>query len=89
MSTVLSSKNGVKARKRKRCTFCHEPIEAGDLKDVRSGVSYGDFWTMHMHPKCHTYEGKNGTVDIEWYEDGFEPAFKRADAIEYAKSLKQ
>jgi hypothetical protein len=86
MSDILSSKNGVTARKRKQCCFCEEMIEIGDLKDVRNGVTCGDFWAMHMHPECHIYEGKKGTVDPDWYEDSWGPAFARADAIEYAKT---
>ncbi len=58
-------------------------IEVGQLKDVRSGVDCGDFWTMHMHPECHAYERKPGVVDFEWYEGGWEAAFDRKDAIAF------
>lgn len=83
--SVLSSKDGVKARKNKRCTLCGELISVGELKDVRSGVDFGDFWTMHMHPECHKYEEKRPSpVEWEWYEDsGGEPAFDRKDAITF------
>lgn len=83
MSTVLSSKDGVRNRKRQYCCFCCEVIQPGELKDIRSGVSDGQFWTMHMHPECHQYEQMPGVVSDEDYEDlgMLEPVFSRADAI--------
>lgn len=87
MSTCLSSKDGVRARKQKWCALCNEPINVGDLKDVRSGVGDG-FWTMHMHPECHRYEqSPEKPVDWEWYECGGEPAFERAEAARYVAGL--
>jgi hypothetical protein len=81
VSYSLSSKDGVKARKRYRCCLCGEGIEAGELHDTRSGIQAGDgWWTMRMHPGCHAYESRK-TVDPEWYEDISDPAFRRADAI--------
>lgn len=82
MSTVLSSKDKVKARKPHRCCLCGELINAGDWQATRSGVRDGDMWTMHMHPECYAYEQKPGTVDSDWYEDVSEPAFARPDARE-------
>ena len=84
MSVVLSSKEGVRARKNHRCVLCTERIAAGDLYDVRKGAADDGMWTMHMHPECHKYEQKPGTVDPDWYEDGYEPAFPRAEAIAFA-----
>jgi hypothetical protein len=82
MSELLDWKDGVKARKRTRCDLCGELIEAGDMKDVRSGVVPGEgFWKMNMHPECHAYEKMPGSVDIEWYEDIMDPAFDRKKAI--------
>ena len=81
MSTFLSSKNGTKARKPRRCCLCGERIEVGDTKDTRTGVSDGSVWTMNMHPECHTHEQRPGVVDPEWYEDVCEPAFSRAEAV--------
>jgi len=85
MSSILSEKNGVKARKKHRCCLCGEVINAGDLYDIRKGVNDGDMWSMHMHQECHAYEQKHGTVDADWYEDGAlnEPAFERADALNF------
>lgn len=79
MST-LRQWNVARSRKRKWCSLCHEMIEAGDAKVCRSGTNGGDFWTMHMHPECEAYESRE-TVDADWYEDGFDPAFSRQDAI--------
>ena len=85
MSTVLSERNGVKARKVKRCCLCGERIEVGALKDVRTGVECGDMWTMHMHPECHRYEQtpevRQRLHNDDWYEDVSEPAFDRAEAL--------
>lgn len=86
MSQVLSSKNGVKARKQCRCCLCGERINVGDIKDVRSGVDSGDMWTMNMHPECHKYETDSGTFDTDWYEDVSDPAFKREDAIKFCET---
>ncbi len=80
MSTLLSSKNGVKARKPHRCCLCGERIEVGDTKDTRTGISDGQVWTMQMHPECHAYEQRTGVVDPDWYEDVSDPAFSRAGA---------
>lgn len=81
MSTYLSSKDGVKARKPHRCCLCGERINVGDTQDTRTGVGDGVMWTMHMHPECHAYEKETGTVDPDWYEDVSEPAFERAEAL--------
>ena len=81
MSTVLSQKEGIKARKTHQCVFCQELINAGELYDKRNGVDGGDMWTMKMHPECHAYERKVG-VDSDWYECVYDPAFARKVAIE-------
>ena len=83
MSTVLSEKDGIKARKTHQCVFCQELINAGELYDKRNGVDGGDMWTMKMHPECHDYERKVG-VDSDWYGCGCgcDPAFTRQTAIE-------
>jgi hypothetical protein len=78
--SFLSQYNIAKCRKRKRCALCHEMIEAGEPKVVRNGTDGGDFWTMHMHPECEAYESPK-TVDADWYDGGFDPAFSRAEAI--------
>lgn len=85
MSTCLSSKNGIKAKKRHRCCLCGELIHAGETYDLREGVESGEgFWKMKMHPECHAYEQKPGTVDYEWYEDGLLGlAFEREEARDY------
>lgn len=80
MSTVLSTRDGTKARKPHRCCLCGDRINVGDIQDTRTGVDCGDIWTMHMHPECHAYES-NDTVDPDWYEDVSEPAFERSYAI--------
>ena len=77
MSTCLSSRNGVKARKRHYCDLCGEVIVPGGFYDTRTGVDGSDMWTMKMHPECHTHEQKPGTVDPFWYDDITEPAFDR------------
>ena len=87
MSLCLSSKDGVKAKKRHRCEFCFEPIMPGDLYDKRTGVEPGDgHWTMHMLPECHAYEST-----ALWpydYEDMSDPVFTRTEAIAFAISPK-
>lgn len=88
MNICLSSKNGVKSRKKKRCDLCGEIINVGDLKDTRTGVDGGDMWTMHMHPECHAYEQIPGIVDEYWYDDIYDKAFERKDAIAAYKKLK-
>lgn len=76
MSTCISSKDGVIARKQHRCVLCGEPILVGDKYDQRNGVGDDGFWSVRMHPECHAYES-NDTVDPDWYEDVSEPAFER------------
>ncbi len=84
MSTLLSSKNGIKARKPHDCCLCGERINAGDTQDTRTGVNEDGPWTMHMHPECQAYEQHPGTVDEDWYRDISEPAFTRADALTFS-----
>lgn len=86
MGICLSEKNGVRARKKKQCALCHEPILPGELKDIRSGVNGSDFWTMHMHPECHAFESVPGAVCSDWYDEPDYPAFERANAIAYRDS---
>lgn len=76
MSQVLSSKDGVLARRRHRCCLCGEAIQAGERYDSRKGVNSDGFWTMRMHPECQDYESPE-TVPWDWYEDVSEPAFTR------------
>lgn len=96
MSQVLSSKEGVRARKDHQCAFCFEIIFAGDLHDTRNGVEPGEgFWTMRMHPECHQYEQhgtregwdgrKEKVVDMDWYEDASDEAFPRCEAIAFQR----
>lgn len=80
MSTCLSERKGVRARRTYRCALCGELIEAGSRYDKRAGVNYGDFWEMKMHPECHAFES-SGAVDSDWYEDCSDPAFSRRDAL--------
>jgi hypothetical protein len=98
MSTYLSSKNGVKARKPHRCCLCGARIAVGEIHDTRTGVIEGDgFWTMRMHPDCHLFEqhGKRidyagrtvCVVDPDWYEDTSDPAFDRSEAKAFAEKL--
>lgn len=89
MSTMLSFKDGVKARKKHRCCLCGESIAVGEIHDTRTGVDGGDgFWTMRMHPECQAYEQspkmRDLLYDSDWYEDVSEPAFARAAAKAYA-----
>lgn len=81
------------ARKNHRCDLCGERIQVGTHHDIRSGVSYGDFYTMRMHPECHRYEQHGRvrdwkgdlvrTVNSDWYEDIHDPAFNRSDVHAY------
>lgn len=82
MSTLLSFKDGITARKPHRCCLCGDQINKGAIQDVRTGTCDGSVWTMHMHPECHAYEQKPGIVDPDWYEEISEPAFDRTQALE-------
>jgi hypothetical protein len=81
VSTTLSCKDSVKARKNHCCVLCGERINAGEIHATRTGVNPDGLWTMHMHPECVAYEAMPGNVDPDWYEDVSDPAFYRADAI--------
>lgn len=86
MSTLLSWKDGVRARKKHRCVLCVEPINAGELYDIRTGVDQGDCWTMKMHPECQAYERIPGAVCEDWYDDICEAAFTREQALAATKN---
>ncbi len=81
MSTLLSSKEGVKARKLHRCCLCGQRIAVGESHDTRTGVGDG-MWTMRMHPECHRYEQtpEMRRALADWYEDVSDPAFERSEA---------
>jgi len=83
MSTFFPDRNGVRARKQKRCCLCGERIDIGELKDVRKGIYDGSVWTMEMHPECHVFEKNGGVKDQDWYEDIADPAFDRSDALAF------
>lgn len=88
MSTYISSREGVKARKQYRCCLCGEGIAVGELHDTRTGIQAGDgFWTMRMHPECHAYEQTPEMREalVDWYEDISEAAFERKDAVAFAR----
>lgn len=75
MSTVLSDSTR-RAAKRHRCTYCDQLIEVGELHGHRTGVSYGDFWTMRFHPECDDWASKNWKADdYEFHTPGDD--FKR------------
>lgn len=54
MTTVFTDSTHA-AAKRYQCYYCGQPIEKGESYGRRTGVSYGDFWTMHYHPECDDY----------------------------------
>jgi len=90
MSTILSTRDGVKSRKPRRCTLCGERIEIGEAHNTRTGVDCGDIWTMRMHPVCEAYEQSpemRANLD-EWYEDVSDAAFTRAEALAHADKNK-
>lgn len=79
MSGVLSSKNGIRAKKRHECVFCEERINVGELYDYRCGINNeGDFFTMHMHPECQEKDDDMPYHEREeWYENPDGPLFDR------------
>lgn len=68
MSTELTSKDIKKCRKKHRCGWCGEWIEAGDPAHYRSGIYEGDFFTEYMHPGCW-----NALLHSDLYDKEFEP----------------
>lgn len=82
MSTILSDKPGIRCRKKCQCIFCFEAIMPGDCYDYRTGVSYGDFWQMKMHPECNAYA--HAILDEEDYECLSDKSFERGAAMLHA-----
>ena len=58
MSTVLTSSTRV-AHKPHHCYYCGESIAIGDKHEYRTGVNYGDFWTMRAHPECDAWANEH------------------------------
>lgn len=83
MSAILSSKDGVKAKKRHQCCFCFEMIEVGEVYNYRAGAEGGDFWTMHMHPECDALADATFTRDD--YYDLSDKSFDRPKPIESSR----
>lgn len=84
--SFLSQRNVASSKKRKVCPLCGTLIEIGSPKVVRNGTDGGDFLSMHMHPECEAYEHAPGAVDPCWYDDFYERAFERSEAIEFVKA---
>lgn len=82
-STVITCKNGVKARKPYRCDLCGDLIVSGARHDTRTGISPDGWSTMRMHPECHVYEQVPGVVDRDWYEDISDAAFSHRQALDH------
>ena len=79
MSSVLSSKNGIRSRKKRLCHLCEKCINIGDLYDQRRGINLdGDFYVMNMHPECQAKELDMSYEEREyWYECPDGPLFDR------------
>jgi len=41
-----------RTRRRRRCDWCLEHINAGDPSVVECGTFEGDFWSGRYHPEC-------------------------------------
>ena len=68
MSTVQLTEKELTCRKRHRCTWCGEQIEAGEKAHYRSVVHEGDFFSEHWHPECWTAMiGSDLGYDDEFY----------------------
>jgi hypothetical protein len=81
MSTILTDKQGVKARKNHRCIFCCEGIPVGSIYDYRTGSDCGDFWQMRMHPECNKFSHDHWNEDWEDSLGCDGPEFSRREAI--------
>ena len=68
MSVELTSKQ-VKCRKKHRCDWCGEVIEASYEAHYRTGIHDGEFFTEYMHPECWDALGKS---DLG-YDDNYYP----------------
>jgi hypothetical protein len=79
MSTCLSHRPGIVARKLHQCAFCCTRIEVGSKYDRTCGVSEGDFWTTHAHPECtEKFDSLPHFEKEEWCDGGqWEPLFDR------------
>ena len=75
MSQILKDKK-VKTKKRHRCEWCNEWIEAGTEANYRSYVFNGDFNHGHMHPECNDAMN-SGKADIDPDEGWMPGDFKR------------
>jgi hypothetical protein len=81
-----TSRNVKKTRKRCKCRWCWEPINAGDPSVYVSGAWEGEFFSSRYHPECeeafhHWHEQEKDWGDlmpeermqrggIELYEEG-------------------
>ena len=66
----------VKTKKRHRCEWCNEWIEAGEAANYREYIVEGDFYHGHMHLECDAAM-MSGTAAID-NDDGWMPGdFKR------------
>ena len=58
----------IRARKRRRCEWCGESIEVGEVCILRKYKFDGDFNNCRQHPECHDAMQKS---DLGW-EQSFE-----------------
>ena len=52
MSNFFHPSEGRTARKEHRCTYCAEPINAGDRYVLQTGVHDGSWFRSKMHGEC-------------------------------------
>lgn len=70
-TTVLADYPKRTARKAYQCYFCGQSIAIGEVHGYRTGVNYGDFWTMRHHPECDAWASEHWDEgDYECHEVG-------------------
>ena len=83
MSCQVLNDSEVTARKRHKCIWCGDWIEAGEKYYQQSGIFDGEPFRNRYHSGCHAGMLELHRIDGYAIEDGFSPySFKRGTAEE-------
>lgn len=58
---------GRMARKKHRCSYCGEAINAGDAYQYQDGIWEGSWFKSRMHPECFDDMCENGDGEYSPY----------------------
>ena len=74
MSTTLTYNKSVKSRKDRRCCYCGQKINKGDIYVRWTGIYEGDFQSNAWHPECDAEWISSTDESFEYHDNDRPPA---------------